>query len=129
MSSPAARAGLARGITAVLGRDQAAVAALRAELTARRDAAATALAFEFAAKLQAELEAVDWITAEQKVTRDQRDLRDADVYGWAGGVLVCFEIRARPAVGLAAAPLYGRRRPPLPRAVPAGLGRLRPPQC
>ena len=69
------------------------VRALVAELTARRDAAATALAFEFAAKLQAELEAVDWITAEQKVTRGPRDLRDADVYGWAGGVLVCFEIR------------------------------------
>ena len=91
--SPGARDGLARGIAAVLDRDQAAVAALRAELTARRDAAATALAFEFAGKLQAELEAVDWITAEQKVTRDQRDHGDADVYGWAGGVLVCFEIR------------------------------------
>jgi hypothetical protein len=49
--------------------------------------------FEFAAKLQAELGAVDWITAEQKVARDQRDQADADVYGWAGGVLVCFEIR------------------------------------
>jgi excinuclease UvrABC nuclease subunit len=57
---------------------------------------ATALAFEFAGKLQAELEAVDWITAEQKVTRGQRepgDGGDADVYGWADGVLVCFEIR------------------------------------
>ncbi len=111
--------GLARGITAVLGRDQAAVAALRAELTARRDAAATALAFEFAAKLQAELEAVDWITAEQKVTRDQRDLRDADVYGWAGGVLVRFEIRGgrlsgwrqRPCTA-AAARRYLERSPP-----------------
>jgi excinuclease ABC subunit C len=88
--SPGARAGLARGIAAVLNRDQGAVAALRTELTTRRDAAATALAFEFAAKLQAELEAVAWITAEQKVTRDQAD---ADVYGWADGVLVCFEIR------------------------------------
>jgi excinuclease ABC subunit C len=36
---------------------------------------------------------VDWITAEQKVTRDQGDGDDADVYGWADGVLVCFEIR------------------------------------
>jgi len=92
--APGARAGLARDIAAVLHRDQAAVAALRTELTARRDAAATALAFELAAKLQAELEAVDWITAEQKVTGGQRDIPDADVYGWAGGVLVCFEIRA-----------------------------------
>ena len=92
-ASPAERPGLARGIAAVLSRDQGAVAALRADLAARRDAAATALAFEFAAKLQAELEAVDWVTAEQKVARDQRDQADADVYGWAGGVLVCFEIR------------------------------------
>jgi excinuclease ABC subunit C len=98
-ASPAARAGLARGIAAVLNRDPDAVAALRAELTARRDAAATALAFEFAGKLQAELGAVEWITAEQKVTRDQRELggqgdqADADVYGWADGVLVGFEIR------------------------------------
>jgi excinuclease ABC subunit C len=37
-------------------------------MTARRDAAAARLAFEFAARLQAELEAVDWVTAEQKVT-------------------------------------------------------------
>ena len=50
--------------------------------------------------VQAELEAVDWITAEQKVTKDQRDLRDADVYGWADGVLVCFEIRGSRMSGL-----------------------------
>ena len=47
-ASPGARADLARAIAAVLNRDQAAVAAVRAELTARRDAAAVALAFEFA---------------------------------------------------------------------------------
>jgi excinuclease UvrABC nuclease subunit len=92
-AAPAGRAGLARGIAAVLSREQGAVAALRADLAARRDAAASALAFEFAAKLQAELEAVDWITAEQKVTRDQAYQPDTDVYGWAGGVLVCLEIR------------------------------------
>jgi excinuclease UvrABC nuclease subunit len=60
------------------------------ELTARRDAAAAALAFEFAGRLQAELEALDWVTGEQKVTRAQDD---ADVCGWADGVLVWFEIR------------------------------------
>jgi excinuclease ABC subunit C len=89
-TSPDARSGLARTIAAVLDRDQAAVAALRAELTARRDAAATALAFEFAGRLQAELEALDWVTGEQKVTGAQDD---ADVCGWADGVLVWFEIR------------------------------------
>jgi excinuclease ABC subunit C len=89
-ASPAARAALARAIAAVLDRDQAALAALRTELTARRDAAAAALAFEFAGRLQAELEALDWVTGEQKVTRVQDD---ADVCGWADGVLVWFEIR------------------------------------
>jgi excinuclease ABC subunit C len=89
-TSPAARSGLARTIAAVLDRDQAAVAALRAELTARRDTAAAALAFEFAGRLQAELEALDWVTGEQKVTGAQDD---ADVCGWADGLLVWFEIR------------------------------------
>ena len=79
-ASPAARSALARTIAAVLDRDQAAVAALRAELTARRDAAAAALSFEFAGMLQAELEALDWVTGEQKVTGAQDD---ADVCGWA----------------------------------------------
>jgi len=89
-ASPAARAGLALAIAAVLNRDQAAVAALRAELIARRDVAAAALAFEFAGRLQAEIEALGWVTGEQKVTRGEGD---ADVCGWADGVLVCFEIR------------------------------------
>jgi excinuclease ABC subunit C len=90
-AAPEARAELARKLAAVLNRDPAEVAALRAELTARRDAAASILAFEFAARLQAEFEAVDWITAEQKVTRPHS--RDLDLYGWADGLLVCFEIR------------------------------------
>ena len=92
-AKPGARTELARAIAAVLGRDRDAVAALRSELTARRTAAAAALAFEFAGKLHAELEALDWITGEQKVTRAPWGQDDAEVYGWAAGVLVCFEIR------------------------------------
>jgi excinuclease ABC subunit C len=85
------RADLVRTVTAVLDRDPAAVAALRAELTRRRDAAVASLAFEFAGRVQAEIKALDWITAEQKATvAEQCDL---DVYGWAGGVLVRFEVR------------------------------------
>jgi excinuclease ABC subunit C len=87
-----AGADLARAVAAVLDRDPAAVAALRGELIRRRDSAAAALAFEFAGRVQAELEAVDWITAEQKVTQAQPS--DFDVLGWAGGVLVRFEVRA-----------------------------------
>jgi len=90
-ASPGARADLARAVTAVLDRHPAAVAALRAELVRRRDAAAAGLAFEFAGRLQDELDALDWVTAEQKVTLAQPS--DFDVHGWAGGVLVRFEVR------------------------------------
>ena len=90
-ASPGVRASLARTAAAVLDRDPGAVTALRAELARRRDAAAARLAFEFAGQVQAELEALDWITAEQKVTSAQPC--DFDVHGWAGGVLVRFEVR------------------------------------
>jgi len=86
-----ARSDLVRSVTAVLDRDPAAVAALRAELARRRDAAAAGLAFEFAGRVQAELQALDWITAEQKVAVAERC--DLDVYGWADEVLVRFEVR------------------------------------
>lgn len=89
---PGDRAGLARTAIAVLERDPAAVAALRAELVRRRDRAAGELRYEFAAKVQAEIEALDWIVAEQKVA--WLEPRDAEVHGWADGVLVRFEVRA-----------------------------------
>ncbi|MEU4603750.1 GIY-YIG nuclease family protein [Kribbella sp. NPDC023972] len=89
---PADRETLARTAIAVLERDPAAVAALRAELERRRDRAAAELRFEFAAKVQDEIAAFDWIVAEQKVSR--LEPHDADVYGWADGVLVHFQIRA-----------------------------------
>jgi excinuclease ABC subunit C len=90
-TSPAERSRLAERAAAVLGRDPDAVAWARAGLTARRDAAAARLAFEFAARLQAELEALDWIAGEQRVAGAEP--RDAGVHGWAGGILVSFEIR------------------------------------
>jgi len=89
--SPGERCELARTVAAVLDRDPAAVAAVRERLSARRDAAAAALAFEFAARLQRELEALAWVTAEQKVTRATTD--DFDVRGWADGVLIHFTVR------------------------------------
>lgn len=83
---------LTRTAIAVLERDPAAVTALRDELVRRRDRAAGELRFEFAAKVQDELAALEWIVAEQKVA--WLDPRDADVYGWADGVLVHFQVRA-----------------------------------
>ncbi|HUA30651.1 MAG TPA: GIY-YIG nuclease family protein [Streptosporangiaceae bacterium] len=95
---PGDRAALIDAITALFDREPDAVAALRAELLRRRDGAATELAFELAARLQAEIQAVDWVTSEQKVTCP--DPGDADVHGWAsradgdeGGVLVSLGIR------------------------------------
>jgi excinuclease ABC subunit C len=116
-ASPGMRAGLASAVTAVLSRDPVAVASLRAELTGRRDAATAELAFELAGRLQAELEALNWISGEQKVTRAQP--YDLDAHGWSDGVLVSFEIRGgrlsgwrQRACGEAAARRYLARTPP-----------------
>lgn len=89
--SPADRLALAGAVTSVLEREPGAVAALRGELTRRRALAAQALAFEQAARLQAEIEAIDWITSEQKAALPEPD--DFDVHGWADGMLICFAIR------------------------------------
>jgi excinuclease UvrABC nuclease subunit len=104
----------------------------RKPLIRRRDLAAGRLAFEFAGRLQGELEGLDWITAEQKVT--QAEPSDFDVAGWADGVLVCFAIRggclcrwSQRTCGAAAA---RRHLAETPGAWAPGsrLGRLRPPQ-
>jgi excinuclease ABC subunit C len=78
-------------LAAILAKDPAAVARAQAELTAIRDRAAHHLAFEFAAKVQAEIEALAWATGPQRVT--SMDPGDLDVYGWAGGTLVHFGVR------------------------------------
>ncbi len=52
----------------MLDREPAAVATALAALAARRDAAAGAQAYEAAARLQQEIEAVRWVVAPQRVT-------------------------------------------------------------
>jgi excinuclease ABC subunit C len=89
---PGSRPELAATIGAVLQRDAIAAETVRVQLGARRDAAALALAFELAARIQEEIEALDWVLAEQKVARD-RSTVDADIHGWADGVLVSFQLR------------------------------------
>jgi len=114
---PADRERLSAALRAVLSQDAAAVAVARTGLERRRDAASTALQFEFAARLQAEMEALDWITARQDVTN--ADLADFDVHGWADGVLVRFEMRGgrltawrqRPCREAAATPLVAATPP------------------
>ena len=78
-------------LASLLDRQPAAMSQIRAELEEVRDRAAGRLAFEFAARVQGELEAVDWITGPQRVT--SLDPEDLDVYGWAAGTLVHFGIR------------------------------------
>jgi excinuclease ABC subunit C len=94
---PGDRPALTGAVIAVLERDAGAVTWFQAELERRRDSAAAELAFELAARIQAEIRAVDWVTAEQKMTLASGD--DADVHGWAGqrgggrGVLVSLAVR------------------------------------
>jgi excinuclease UvrABC nuclease subunit len=85
------RDALISAITAVLDRQTGAVAWAGRELDRLRDGAAETLAFELAARIHAERQALDWVTSPQRVTT--MAAADADVYGWAGGVLVHFAVR------------------------------------
>jgi excinuclease ABC subunit C len=85
------REALATTVAAVLEREPDAVARVRAELVACRDRAAAAAAFELAGRIHAELGGLEWVTGAQRVTA--LDGGDADVCGWADGVLATFAIR------------------------------------
>jgi excinuclease ABC subunit C len=78
-------------ITAALNRDPQAIHTVHEALRLRRDEASAQLAFEVAARAQAESDALMWIFDEQKVTT--REPVDVDVHGWASDVLLRFEIR------------------------------------
>jgi excinuclease ABC subunit C len=83
---------LVQALAAVLDRDDAAVAAVRGDLRACLGRAVDVLAFELAARLNSELDAVDWITCPQRVALS--DSHDCDIAGWADGILVSFQMRA-----------------------------------
>jgi len=85
------RESLVTALVAVLRREPAAVAHARGELERSRDRAAAELAFERAGRVQDEIRALEWITAPQRATT--RRGGDAEVHGWADGVLVSFTIR------------------------------------
>jgi excinuclease ABC subunit C len=97
------REGLLATVTAVLQRRPDAVETVRQHLARQRDRAAASLAFELAARIQQEIEAIDWIAAAQRVTAPHPTTdpsqpapgpADYDVYGWADGLLVRFEVRS-----------------------------------
>jgi excinuclease ABC subunit C len=89
--APADRHTLVAALCGVLNREPSTVATVREGLVAQRDRASSRLAFELAAQVQAEIEAIEWIVAEQKVAL--AEVCDFDVHGWADEVLVRFEIR------------------------------------
>ena len=80
---PGERESLVRQITAVLRREPDAVAWVAAELAGRRNRAAEDLAFELAAKVQQEIEAIGWVVSPQHVSL--MDNIDADRDGWPMG--------------------------------------------
>lgn len=82
---------LTGALAAVLQRDPEAIAQARSDLTAARDRASAAMAFELAGRIQAELQALDWTIERQRVTVED-GAGDEDVYGWSGGILVHFGI-------------------------------------
>jgi excinuclease ABC subunit C len=86
------REALLATVTAVLRRQPAAIETVLKQLASQRDKAAASLAFELAARIQQEIEAIDWVVAEQKVTLLSAGA-DCDIYGWAEGMLVHFEVR------------------------------------
>ncbi|HET8590198.1 MAG TPA: hypothetical protein VFM01_11250, partial [Nakamurella sp.] len=79
-------------LAAVLSRNPVAVTEIRERLVRRRTRFSEELRFELAAAAHADLEAVDWVLAEQKVA-SMRPV-DARICGWARGVLVRFDMRA-----------------------------------
>jgi excinuclease ABC subunit C len=79
-------------ITGLLSRRQPEIRTVRDGLALLRDRASENLAFELAARVHQEIEAVDWIVADQRVTTLTAG-PDHDVHGWADGLLVRFQMR------------------------------------
>jgi excinuclease ABC subunit C len=88
---PEDRENLAQALTEILDRRPQAVREALDKLTTRRDEASAALDFERAASVQEEIEAVEWLTSEQRAFRPAAP--DCSIYGWASGVLVSFTVR------------------------------------
>jgi excinuclease ABC subunit C len=96
--APANREQLLHAVAAVLDGRPASVATVRQELVRHRDRAAERLAYELAARIQQEIEAIEWVVAEQKVTRmsvaGASAPADYAVYGWANEMLLRLRIRS-----------------------------------
>jgi excinuclease ABC subunit C len=83
---PGDHAGLVTRVLGVLARHPDAVAAVRAILLARQEAAADRLDYETAAAIRDELEALAWVVEPQRAT--VAEPIDVEIAGWSGGILV-----------------------------------------
>jgi excinuclease ABC subunit C len=86
------RTHIAASLTTLLNREPAAIARARGELEDLRDRAAAELSYEFAAQIQQEIAAVDWVTCPQRIST--MDAVDRMASGWSDGMLVQFKIIA-----------------------------------
>ncbi len=84
------RTALAGSLAAILERQPAAVSWGHRQLEQLRDRAAQKLAYELAARIQAEIGALTWVTCPQRVTAT--DPANLLIAGWSGGILVQFQI-------------------------------------
>ncbi len=85
------RMALIGSLTAILDRQPAAVSRATSQLERLRDRAASALAYEFAARVQAEIEGLSWISSPQRVT--SLDAANLTISGWSAGMLARFRVR------------------------------------
>jgi excinuclease ABC subunit C len=84
------RMALVGPLTAILDRQPGAVRWATSQLERVRDRAASTLAYEFAARVQAEIEALGWISSPQRVTR--MDTANLTISGWSAGMLAQFRV-------------------------------------
>ena len=85
------RTALIGSLTAILDRQPAAVSWAHNQLEQLRDRAARALAYEFAARVQGEIEALSWVSCPQRATT--MDVVNLTISGWSRGTLIQFLIR------------------------------------
>jgi excinuclease ABC subunit C len=85
------RTALTSSLTAILNRQPAAVSWAHNQLEHLRDRAAATLAYEFAARVQHEIEALGWVSCPQRATT--MDAVNLTISGWSRGTLIQFLIR------------------------------------
>jgi excinuclease ABC subunit C len=84
------RTALIGSVSAILERQPAAVSWARRQLEQLRDHAAATLAYEFAARVRDEIDALAWVNCPQRITT--MDATSLTIAGWSGGMLVRFLI-------------------------------------